>query len=133
MKKLIISLCFLLCTKTAMATNPFIGTWQLEQGEYLNAEGQLVQYSTLGIKSQKVINESHFSFVSTANGKFWAAGSGLYRVEQNQYFETLDFASFPLEHNGTYPFQFKMDGNLWHNERFKDGKRVEYEVWRKLE
>lgn len=113
--------------------SPFIGTWQLVSGEYLNDKQELISYETLGIASQKVINETYFSFVSTANGKFWAAGSGKYSFTDSQYIESPNVASYPLENGGSYSFTYHLEGSLWHNARWHGDTRVEYEVWKKID
>ncbi|WP_286235083.1 hypothetical protein [Thalassotalea sediminis] len=122
------------CTSlpTWASDNPFIGTWQLVSGEYLNENKEIIAYSTLGIRSQKVINASHFSFVSFSDDKFWAAGTGQYSFNATQYIETPTMASYPLEGDGTYTFTYEIKGDQWHNARWHDGIRVEYEIWQKV-
>jgi len=112
--------------------NPFKGTWQLVSGEYLNEEKELVNYSSLGISSQKVINQEHFSFVSIANGKFWAAGTGTYTFTDTEYIESPKMASYPLENKGVYSFKYEIKGDIWYNSRWHDDTRVEYEVWHRV-
>lgn len=128
---LLVSILILLSTSTFADSNPFLGTWQLVSGEYLNENTEIVSYESLGISSQKVIGSKHFSFVSMAKEKFWAAGTGTYSYNKNEYFESPTMASYPLEDGGTYTFKYKIKDNLWHNERWLDGIRVEYEVWKK--
>lgn len=112
--------------------NPFKGTWKLISGEYINEENKVITYSSLGISSQKVINDHHFSFVSMANGNFWAAGTGMYQFTQTEYAESPTMASYPLEGNGIYRFEYKFEGSFWHNSRWKNDVRVEYEIWQKI-
>ena len=121
--------CFQLMAHTNEA---FQGTWILVSGEYVNHEGKLVSYEELGITSQKIIADGHFSFVSMSNNSFWAAGTGTFTIENNQYIENLQMASFAVENNGNYPFTFSLIGDTWKNERWKDGKRVEFEVWQRV-
>ena len=112
--------------------NPFQGTWQLVSGEYIDKDSKTINYDSLGISSQKVISNKHFSFVSMAKGKFWAAGTGSYTYDKTNYNETPKYASYPLEDGGTYTFSYEMKGDNWHNSRYRDGKRVEYEVWQRV-
>lgn len=112
--------------------NPFKGTWTLISGEYLNEQNELVSYQTLGISSQKVIADKHFSFVSLANGKFWAAGTGTYSFSDKEYSEQPTMASFPMEDGGNYVFSYEIKGQYWHNSRWRGDKRVEYEVWQRI-
>lgn len=112
--------------------NPFIGTWQLQSGEYIDGNKKLIQYASLGISSQKVINETHFGFVSLSKGKFWGAGSGHYTFSDNEYIETPTFASYPLEDGGVYKFTYEIKDDLWHSSRWHGDVRVEYEVWKRV-
>lgn len=128
-----LTLTIIFISAACLADNsPFTGTWQLQSGEYLDANKAVISYQSLGINSQKVISEKHFSFVSMANGKFWAAGTGSYNYSDHEYHESPQMASYPLEGDGTYTFKYKIQGDLWHNERWHDGIRVEYEVWKKI-
>ncbi len=113
--------------------SPFVGTWQLVSGEYINDKKELISYESLGISSQKVINEHYFSFVSMANGTFWAAGSGKYTFTDTEYIESPNVASYPLEDGGNYSFTYRFEGKLWHNARWHGETRVEYEVWKKID
>lgn len=54
-------------------------------GSYLGDDGVLIDYETAGIKSLKVLSEGKFSFVTTANGAFYAAGGGDYTAENGKY------------------------------------------------
>jgi len=122
----------LVCFSALADDNPFVGTWKLVKGEYVNHEGKVVDYASLNMQSTKIITPTHFSFVSKSNGAFWAAGVGTYSHSTSTYTEQLELASFNYEENGAYPFEYNIKGDRWHNERFKDGKRVEYEVWQKV-
>lgn len=116
----------------AQTNEAFQGTWKLVSGEYVNHEGKLISYKELDITSQKIIADGHFSFVSMSNGSFWAAGTGTITIKDNLYIESLQMASFAVENNGNYPFTFNLEGDTWKNERWKDGKRVEFEVWQRV-
>jgi len=113
--------------------NPFVGTWKLVAGEYLNEKKELISYQNLGIQSQKVITNTHFSFVSTAKGKFWAAGTGSFSFTDSEYIEKPTMASYPLEDNGIYTFQYVLIEGQWHNSRWHGDTRVEYEVWQRVQ
>ncbi|WP_286269511.1 hypothetical protein [Thalassotalea hakodatensis] len=129
---LILSLsCISLCGWAS--NNPFIGTWQLVSGEYVNNKNEIITYKSIGIRSQKVIGEKHFSFVTFSQDKFWAAGTGSYQFTNTTYSEKPSMASYPLEGNGVYTFHYEMKNDQWHNSRWHDGKRVEYEIWQKVQ
>lgn len=132
MRSLVLLLALVICCAVYAADNPFVGTWKLIKGEYVNHEGVLIDYHSLNMQSTKVITPTHFSFVSKSGEAFWAAGVGTYSYSASAYTEQLELASFEYEDNGAYPFTYKIEGELWHNERFKAGKRVEYELWQKV-
>jgi len=113
--------------------NPFQGAWQLVSGEYIDKDNKIIHYDSLGISSQKVLSKNHFSFVSIAKGKFWAAGTGSYTYNKANYNETPKYASYPLEDGGTYTFSYEIKEDYWHNSRWRDGKRIEYEIWQRIE
>ncbi|WP_394175392.1 hypothetical protein [Thalassotalea litorea] len=108
------------------------GTWKLIDGEYVNESGEVKRYADLKMTALKVLDDKHFSFISMANGKFWASGAGTYLVDENQYQETLTLASFTQNPDERYVFTFRMEGDLWIVERFDEqGKRVELEHWQR--
>jgi hypothetical protein len=113
-------------------SNPFIGSWQLVSGEYVNDKNELVDYAEADLHSIKVLSTTHYSFISMSGEKFWAAGAGSYQFDDKSYTENPIHASYSLAHGSLYVFQYKMNEAYWHNSRWEDGKRVEYEVWRKL-
>ncbi|MGB1199666.1 MAG: hypothetical protein ACPG46_11505 [Thalassotalea sp.] len=120
-------------TSTQATENPFIGTWQLVSGEYVNDKKEVVSYHSLEIRSQKVISSQHFSFVSMSKNKFWSAGTGTYTFTKNEYYESPTMASYPLEDGGTYTFTYQIKEGLWHNARWHGDTRVEYEIWKKVQ
>jgi hypothetical protein len=112
--------------------NKFIGSWKLVSGEYVDNEGKLIQYTDLKINSIKVISGTHFSFVSMSGNKFWSAGAGTYRFTESEYIENPIHTSYGATLGKEYVFTYKIENDLWHNSRWKEGKRVENEIWQKL-
>ena len=112
--------------------NEFSGTWQLISGEYKDHEGKIIQYEKLQMKSIKVISDTHFSFISMSGDKFWSSGAGNYRFTENEYIEMPIFTSYGASQGKEYIFTYKIENNLWHNSRWEQEERVEYEVWQKL-
>jgi len=110
----------------------FDGAWELISGEYVDGSGKLVDYQTMNMKSMKILADGHYQFISMAGEKFWASGAGTFQVDGEFYVETPRFVSYPIEPNTVYQFRFQLDGELWQNERWQDGRRVELEVWRRL-
>ena len=114
------------------AENEFNGSWELISGEYLNDEGTLIHYKDLKIKSIKVISATHFSFVSMSGDKFWSSGAGSYRFTESEYIESPIHTSYGVTLGKEYTFTYKVENDIWYNSRWNKGKRVEYEIWKKL-
>jgi hypothetical protein len=111
--------------------NEFSGTWTLISGEYLDNAGKLVDYKDLEMSSIKVISATHFSFVSMSASKFWSSGAGRYRFTETQYIESPIHTSYGVTSGQEYIFTYKIENDIWYNSRWKNGTRVEYEVWQK--
>ena len=127
---IIISLAF---TFTVNAVeNKFNGSWKLISGEYLNDKGTVIQYEDLKISSIKVISGTHFSFVSMSGSKFWSSGAGSYRFTESEYIESPIHTSYGATLGKEYIFKYKVENDTWYNSRWNKGKRVEYEIWKKL-
>ncbi|MFC3094041.1 hypothetical protein DRW07_11210 [Alteromonas sediminis] len=120
-----------LLVSASLHAHPFVGTWELVSGEYIDQDGKRVQYSDLNFKSLKVITEQHFSFVTMAGEAFWSAGAGQYWFTDDQYIELPSYNSFSSPKGKKYVFTYKINGDEWHNERWENGVRVEFEVWRR--
>lgn len=124
----------LIFTPMAMASSTDLqGVWQLESGEYVNGEGELISYESLNMQSLKIISESHFSFTSMKGDTFWASGTGSYEFSDGKYIESLQLNSFGEAPGAVFEFDSKIDGDYWYNTRWKEGTRVEYEVWKRVE
>lgn len=118
---------------SVVEANPLTGVWQLESGEYVDHEGKLVNYEDLELSAIKVISQQYFSFTSVKADKFWASGTGTYTFENGQYIETLRFNSFGEKPGAQFQFKSEVKGDKWFNARWKEGVRVEYEVWQRVE
>lgn len=108
------------------------GAWELQGGEYVAEDGQTKRYADQKLHGQKVLADGRFSFTMRSGDKFWAGGAGRYAAEGGQYTETLTHHSFTLENGGVYAFRYRVEGDVWHLERWKDGKRVEREEWKRV-
>jgi hypothetical protein len=133
MKTLVNSLilCISLLSTTSMA-NGLAGSWELISGEYINDKNVTIDYVAHKLESIKVISPSHYSFVTVSDGKLWAAGTGTYKVTPKHYIETVIHTSYGAAKETKYTFLYKLEGEFWYSTRIEDGKRMEYEVWRKL-
>lgn len=136
MQNVLILLLFVTCAPTLVA-QPLSGVWELAAGEYVNERGILVNYQTLNLKSTKILTDTHFSFTSMKGDAFWAAGTGTYALVDGRYTETLQLNSFGQKAGSTFEFDTTMETSdetiLWYNARWQNGKRVEFEVWRKVQ
>ena len=110
----------------------FSGTWELISGEYIDNEGSLKDYGELNLRSLKVITQTHFSFVTMSGDKFWSSGAGTFTYTSSEYIEAPLFTSFNSPKGTKYVFKYKFDGDKWFSSRWEDGKRIEYEVWKKV-
>ncbi|MCQ3829259.1 hypothetical protein HXX02_07360 [Microbulbifer elongatus] len=132
MKKTVLALALSLISSFASADN-LTGAWELVSGSYVDNKGTLLDYQELDFKALKIISDRHFSFTSMKGGKFWASGTGTYEVADGKYTETLHFNSFGEQSGAKFVFTTRVEDEYWYNERWKDGERVEYEVWRRVE
>lgn len=108
------------------------GSWELVSGRYLTDENKWLTSSEAEITSLKILNDSHYSYVSYGKGKFWAAGNGTYAATDRDYTERPIYVSYPMEKGKQYHFQYSVEGDVWTNRRMEDGKLVEEERWRRI-
>ncbi len=113
-------------------SKPFAGAWELLSGSYTGEDHTVIDYSGASIQSLKVLSENKFSFVTTAQGAFYAAGGGDYVIENDCYVEIPTLASNADMIGKRFVFQYKIEGDLWTNSRWQDGVRVEHEVWKRV-
>lgn len=127
------SVATLACASQGNATQDLEGAWELVSGEYVDAQGQAVDYASTRLEGMKVIQDGHFAFTTTQAGRFWAGGAGTFEADGSHYVETPGMASYPLVEGGRYRFSYVLEGDRWTLERHEDGKRVEREVWRRVD
>jgi hypothetical protein len=113
-------------------TNLLIGAWELVSGSYVGEDNTTTNYDAAAIKSLKVLSEGKFSFVTSAQETFYAAGAGDYIVGNGLYVEIPTLASAPAMVGQRYEFQYQLDGDTWMNSRWQNGVRVEFEVWKRV-
>ena len=117
----------------AHPSNPFVGAWELVSGSYVNENNSVINYEEAKVKSLKVLSQNRFSFTTTSKGAFYAAASGEYHLENNIYAEIPAYASHADMIGQRYEFQYQLEGDTWTNSRWKNGVRVEFEVWKRVE
>ncbi|WP_195742804.1 hypothetical protein [Shewanella woodyi] len=126
---------------SALNSNPFIGSWQLLSGRYLDETGAWSDYQSLHLNAIKVISDSHFSFTTVKETseqgvnklEFWAAGTGRYEYNDSQYIEYPTLNSFGAKEGASFAFEYEVKGDKLHTKRVEAGKLKEVEVWRKLD
>lgn len=109
------------------------GAWRLVAGEYVDGNGRVTDYARERVEGVKVLGDGHFAFTTTRAGAFWAGGSGTFETDGTHYVEAPRMASYPLVEGGRYRFSYVLEGDTWTLERHEDGKRVEREVWRRVD
>lgn len=114
------------------SSKSFIGAWELVSGSYVGEDQTVIDYLQAEIKSLKVLSESKFSFVTTTQGAFYAAGGGDYTAENGLYVEVPRLASHPEMVGKHFEFQYRLQGETWENSRWQNGVRVEHEVWKRI-
>ena len=110
----------------------FAGSWELVKGKYLAEDQKWITSEQAKITSLKILNQTHYSFTSYSDGKFWGAGTGTYSIDNQQYIETPIYVSYSMEKGKQYQFEYVLEGDLWTNRRIENGKLVEEELWRRI-
>ncbi len=118
--------------ETTDPSDPLAGAWELVSGFYVGADGAVMNYDNANVKSIKVLSGGKFSFVTSANGSFYAAGAGDYQIEKDMYNEIPALASEASMLGQRFTFQFKLETGTWTNSRWHDGVLVESEVWKRV-
>lgn len=109
------------------------GAWELQSGSYVGEDQTVLDYSQAGIKSLKVLSEGKFSFVTTAQGVFYAACSGDFTAENGLYVEIPTLASHSDMIGKRFEFQYRLEGDTWENSRWQNNVRVEHEIWKRVQ
>ncbi|HSC81282.1 MAG TPA: hypothetical protein VLC08_13080 [Chitinolyticbacter sp.] len=112
-------------------STPLDGAWEL-LGGHCDDHGATLHYESLGMRSRKLLASGYFTFVSHQGDKFWSSGSGRYTLDGEQYTETPDMGTFPATAMRPYVFRARVQGDVWHNERWENGVCVEVEHWRRI-
>ena len=127
-------LLFVSCQTVSSAgsrTSPLDGAWEFVSGRYVNADGKVSEVAAPQIHSLKVLNDSHFAFVTVRDdGTLVRAAAGPFTVSGNTYSEQLEKTSFEGIRGKTYSFEWRLEGDTWHHAGTNEGVRYE-EVWRR--
>ena len=117
---------------SAKAEHPLRGAWELVSGTYIREDGTALNYEEAGVQSLKVLSENRYSFTTTAQGEFYAAGGGEYFTDENTYVEIPALVSHASMAGQRYEFQYQLENDIWTNERWEEGICVEREIWRRV-
>ncbi|MCG7550338.1 hypothetical protein [Pseudoalteromonas sp. Of7M-16] len=128
--KYLVLMCLLVSPITI--ANPLVGTWEFVSGEYATESGR-VKASAPQVTSTKIINESHFSYITSSGNKFHYASGGTYQVKGNKFIETVTLGNVDSLIGRTMSFTYEVKDNLWHHKLVEDGKFIEYEIWKRVE
>ena len=92
--------------------NNLIGTWKLIYGEIQENDSIDIKDVT---KSDfiKIINSTHFAFFNQEHGneEGFYGGAGSYKLEGNQYTETLDFFGAEVYRGQSFEFTIEIKGD----------------------
>ncbi|MDK1286595.1 hypothetical protein [Pseudoalteromonas umbrosa] len=112
-------------------SNPLMGTWEFVSGEYATKDGR-VKASAPQVTSTKIINNTHFSYITSSDNKFHYAGGGTYQLKDNYFIETVTLGNVESLIGRKMAFTYEVKGDLWHHKLVEDGKFVEYEIWKRV-
>ncbi|GAB7125731.1 hypothetical protein JCM19000A_02380 [Silvimonas sp. JCM 19000] len=109
------------------------GAWRLLAGEFVEENGQVTHYDQAGVASIKLLVDGYFSFTSSSTAGFYGCATGRYEVgADGAYIESPLLAYNPSMLQRQFAFRARLEGDLWINERWEDGKRVELETWQRI-
>lgn len=97
--------------------SPIQGTWKLISGTLIEKGNTTVTDYTKGKEFIKVINGTHFSFLSHSLNKkdtsseAFSAGGGRYELSDSSYTEHLDYCSDRQWEGNSFPFTISMQGD----------------------
>jgi predicted small secreted protein len=104
-------------TDSKSATMPIMGTWKLLTGTLIEKGDTSVTDYTKGIEFIKVINNSHFAFLShdlnkgkNADSAF-SAGGGHYSLKDSLYTERLEYCNDRQWEGNEFPFTVSINND----------------------
>lgn len=117
---------------TGVPSNALVGTWELVSFAYTTGDST-TRGDTTQMRSLKILNSTHFAWLTIAPGgaRFVGAGSGRYQVHDSTYTEASQYAS-QADHVGqTYQFRFRVEDDRWYHTGMVNGVLIE-ETWRRI-
>jgi hypothetical protein len=104
-------------TDSKSASLPIMGTWKLLTGTLIEKGDTSVTDYTKGTEFIKVINESHFAFLShdLSKGKnadsMFSAGGGHYSLKDSLYTERLEYCNDRQWEGNEFPFTVSINND----------------------
>lgn len=117
-------------TAHAYPKNPTNGAWELVSTAYTNADGNKESYTNQTVTSLQLITPTHWMLISYRDKKFEHAMGGTYIKEENKYYPSLDYASFPKSLWGKIETTERLDGDKLYitgTNQFPDGKKFTWD------
>ena len=110
-----------------------VGTWEFVSAKTTHSDGTVVEYSTLDLVSDKILNSDYFCVVTrNADGSFRHVNLGPYRVEGNLYTETLEYSTNSRWIGSRPVYKFTLEGDLWTIITTGSREVIREEVWRRV-
>jgi predicted small secreted protein len=104
-------------TDSKSETTPIMGTWKLLTGTLIDKGDTSVTDYTKGVEFIKVINNSHFAFLShdlnkgkNADSSF-SAGGGHYSLKDSLYTERLEYCNDRQWEGHEFPFTVRINND----------------------
>lgn len=108
-------LLFVLCSFTALAQHPLIGTWEMASIAGVNADGEKFKFDSATIRETKIITPTHYILIASdkedGTWKFNRCYFGSTKIEGGKYYEFPIMSSETIYENLKTDFNWKVDGN----------------------
>lgn len=104
------------CNKTQAPQINITGTWELISATTIQGDSTYHKDLT-NTRMIKILNETHFSFLNHDLGqkkdseKMFVAGGGTYKLEGDNYTESLDYCNYREWENNTFEFKLEIKGD----------------------
>jgi len=110
------------------------GTWEFVSAKITRSDGEVVEYSNLDLRSNKILSSDYFCVVTrNADGSFRHATLGPFRVEGHLYVETIVYST-NSDWIGSEPvYSFTLKGDRWTIRTTGNQDEVREEVWSRVE
>ena len=114
---LVLALTVLFSCESKQANLPIEGTWQLFSATLIEKGDTTITDYTIDKKFIKIINDSHFSFISHDLNKGndsaanFSAGAGTYKLVDSSYSEHLEFCSAREWENNDFHFTISIQND----------------------